>query len=74
MNDDRPTRRPIALGALAGLVAALATTLEQALLRLGLQPTDVGSFNVGPWSLLNRSASSSKEPSPRFGAVACSPA
>lgn len=36
MSDDSPTRRPLALGALAGLVAALAMTLVQALLRLGL--------------------------------------
>ncbi|MGI9032165.1 MAG: molybdopterin-dependent oxidoreductase [Acidimicrobiales bacterium] len=36
MSDDRPTRRPLAVGALAGLVAALAMTLVQALLRLGL--------------------------------------
>jgi len=73
MSDDRPTRRPLAVGALAGSVAALAMTLVQALLRLG-QPADFGSFNVEPWSSLNRSAPSSKEPSPRFGAMACSPA
>jgi len=36
MSDNSPTRRPLALGALVGLVAALAMTLVQALLRLGL--------------------------------------
>ncbi len=36
MSEERRTGRPLAVGALAGLVAALAMTLVQALLRLGL--------------------------------------
>ncbi len=36
MTDQSPTRQPLAVGALAGVVAALAMTLVQALLRLGL--------------------------------------
>lgn len=36
MSYDSPTRRPLALGSLAGLVAAMAMILVQALLRLGL--------------------------------------